>query len=499
MTWFEITFRKLVSHLSHCGLKGPLTFFLAVLSAACSVGPDYRRPDFAVPANWRESQQGGLAAGSAELTRWWTAFNDPLLNSLVERAVQSNLDVRIAEGRIREARATRAFTAAGEWPTVDVSGSYTRNRLSENALSLPFLGGGGALGGGTLPGIDLDQNLYKTGFDASWEIDVFGGVRRSVEAADANIEASVENRRDAIVTLLGDVAKNYIDLRGFQRRLAVTRANLKAQQESLDLTKIRFQTGLASDLDVAQAEGQVNSTAAQIPTLESSLKQSAYGLDVLLGLQAGSLWNELSNEKGIPALPPEVLVGLPSELLRRRPDIRRAERQLAAATAQIGAAVADLFPRFSLTGAAGLQSLSASDWFTGRSRFWSIGPTISWPIFDAGKIRANIEVRNAQQEQALGQYEKTVLIAFQEVETALVNYSKEQSRYRALTDTAAADRRALELANELYVRGLNDFLNVLDAQRSLYTAENDLAQSEATMASNLVALYKALGGGWETK
>ena len=496
MTWFEITFRKLVSHPSHYRLKGPLTFFLAVLSAGCSVGPDYRRPDFAVPANWRESQQGGLAAGSAELTRWWTAFNDPLLNSLVERAVQSNLDLRIAEERLREARAARVVTAAGEWPTVDVSGSYTRNRLSKNALSLPFQGGGAI---SPFPGIDLDQNLYKAGFDASWEIDVFGGVRRSVEAADADIEASLENRRDALVTLLGDVAKNYIDLRGFQRRLAVTQANLKTQEETLDLTKIRFQAGLASDLDVAQAEAQVNTTAGQIPALESSLKQDAYRLDVLLGLQPGSVWDELSNEKAIPAPPPEVLIGLPSELLRRRPDIRRAERQLAAATAQIGAAMADLFPKFSLTGAAGLQSISASDWFTGRSRFWSVGPTVSWPIFDAAKIRANIEVRNAQQEQALNQYEKTVLTAFQEVETSLVNYSKEQARHRSLIDAVAANRRALQMANQLYIRGLNDFLNVLDAQRSLYASENDLAQSEATTASNLVALYKALGGGWETK
>ncbi|HET8563012.1 MAG TPA: efflux transporter outer membrane subunit, partial [Candidatus Binatia bacterium] len=395
---------------------------------------------------------------------------------------------------IREARATRAFTAAGEWPTSDVSSSYTRNRLSKNALVLPSLGGGGI---STFPGIDLDQNLYKAGFDASWEIDVFGGVRRSVEAADANVQASVENRRDALVTLLGDVAKNYIDLRGFQRRLAVAQANLKTELETAELTKIRFQAGLASDLDVARAEAQANTTAVQIPTLESSLKQAAYQLDVLLGLQTGSLWDELYVEKAIPALPPEVLIGLPSELLRRRPDIRRAERQLAASTAQIGAAMADLFPKFSLTGAVGLQSLSASDWFTRGSRFWSIGPTISWPIFDAGRIRANIEVRNAQQEQALNQYEKTVLTAFQEVETSLVAYSKEQTRYRSLIDAVAANRRALQMANELYIRGLNDFLNVLDAQRSLNASENDLAQSEATMASNLVSLYKALGGGWQ--
>jgi NodT family efflux transporter outer membrane factor (OMF) lipoprotein len=262
---------------------------------------------------------------------------------------------------------------------------------------------------------------------------------------------------------------------------------------------VRFQAGLSSDLEVAQAEAQLNTTAAEIPSLESSLKQSAHRLDVLLGSPPGALWDDLAKESPVPALPSEVLVGLPSELLRRRPDIRQAERQLAAATAQTGAAMADLFPKFSLTGAAGLQSISASDWFTGPSRFWSIGPTIRWPIFDAGRIRANIAVRNAQQEQALAQYEKTILVAFEDVENSLLNYSREQERYRTLRDAVAANRRAVQMANELYIRGLADFLNVLDNQRSLFATESALAQSEATMATNLVALYKALGGGWQTK
>lgn len=458
---------------------------LVLLAVGCTVGPNYRRPDLPVPLAWNGAQQSGVDTRAAELTRWWTSFNDPLLNSLVVRAVQSNLDLRLAEARIREARASRGVTAAGAWPTINTSGSYTRSRTSENALS------------SLSPGGDLEHDLFKTGFDASWEIDLFGGVRRSVEAADANIEASVEDRRATLVTLLGDVAKNYIDLRGFQRRLAVARANLKSQQEILGLTKVRFQAGLASDLDVAQAEAQVATTTAQIPTLEGSLKQAAHRLGVLLGLEPGALWGELSNEAAIPSLPSEVLVGLPSELLRRRPDIRRAERQLAAATAQIGAAMADLFPKFSLTGAVGVQSISASDWLTRGSRFWSVGPTITWSIFDAGKIRANIEVRNAQQEQALTQYEKTILTALEEVENSLVNYSREQARHQYLAESVAANRRAVEMANELYIRGLQDFLNVLDTQRSLFTSENDLAQSEATMASNLVALYKALGGGWE--
>jgi outer membrane protein, multidrug efflux system len=471
------------------------TAALIFLAAGCSVGPNYQKPDLAVPAGWTEAQQKGVDVRSTELTRWWSAFNDALLDSLVERAVRSNLDLRLAEARIREARASRVVTASGAWPAVDVSGSYTRNRASENAIGAPAQGAVVAPSGG---GSNLDQNLYRTGFDANWEIDVFGGIRRSVEAADATIDATVEDRRDVLVTLLGEVAKNYIDLRGFQRQLAVARANLKTQQDTLELTQVRFQAGLASDLDVAQQEAQVNTTASQIPTLESSLKQAAYGLDVLLGLQPGVLWNELAKETEIPSLPPEILVGLPSDLLRRRPDVRRAERQLAAATAQVGAATADLFPKFFLTGVAGLQSVSASDWITGGSRFWSIGPRITWPVFDAGRIRANIEIRNAQQEQALTQYEKSVLTALGDVETALVNYANEQVRYRSLTDAVAANRRAVTMANELYIRGLNDFLNVLDTQRSLYVTESALTQSQATMATNLVALYKALGGGWES-
>jgi multidrug efflux system outer membrane protein len=294
------------------------------------------------------------------------------------------------------------------------------------------------------------------------------------------------------------VAKNYIDLRGLQRRLAVALANLKAQQDTLDLTKVRFDAGLASDFDVAQAEGQVKTTEAQIPTLQSALKQAAYRIDVLLGTQPGSAWDELATDAPVPALPPKAQVGLPADLLRRRPDIRQAERLLAAATVQVGAATADLYPKFSLTGNIGLQSISASDWFNAQSRFWSIGPTISWPVFDAGRIRANIEIRNAQQEQALRLYEKSVLTAFEDVENALVNYGNEQTRYRSLLEATAANRRAVEMADSLYTEGLVPFLNVLDAQRTLYSSENDLAQSEANLASNLVALYKALGGGWET-
>ena len=464
---------------------------LAVMG--CSVGPNYKRPDTSLPTAWNEAQQGGADTQPAELARWWTEFNDSLLDRLVQTAVTSNLDLQLAEARIRESRALRAVTAAGEWPGLDISAGYLRSRRSQDAFaSTPGIGQ--SSGTNSNPATDL----FRVGFDSSWEVDVFGGVRRSVEAADANLQASVEDRRNTLVTLLGDVAKNYIDLRGFQRRLAVARANLRGQQDTVDLTRVRFEAGLASDFEVAQAEGQANTTGAQIPALESSIKQTAHRLDVLLGSNPGALWAELGQEEPIPALPPQAHVGMPSELLRRRPDIRRAERVLAAATAQVGAATADLFPRFSLIGSFGLQSVSTGDLFSAPSRFWSIGPTVSWPVFDAGRIRANIEVRNAQQEQALTLYQKTILTAFEDVENSLVNYAKEQTRYRSLTDAVAANRRAVEMANDLYTRGLIDFLNVLETQRQLYSSESDLAQSEANMASNLVALYKALGGGWET-
>jgi multidrug efflux system outer membrane protein len=460
---------------------------LVLILTGCTVGPNYEKPKYPVPSAWNEAQQSEFDSRSPEQPRWWSAFNDPLLGTLVERAIRSNLDLRVAEARIRQARAARTVAASGAWPTVNTSTAYSRTRNSANTFSSSGPSGGG----------NLEHDLFVTGFDASWEIDVFGGVRRSVEAADANIGVSVEDRRATLVTLLGDVAKNYIDLRGFQLRLDVARANLKAQQETLELTRVRFEAGLASDLDVAQAETLVNATAAQIPPLESSLKQSAYSLDTLLGLEPGALWGELSKEAPIPQLPPRVLVGLPSELLRRRPDIRRAERQLAAATAQVGVATAELFPKFSLTGMFNLESISASDWLTGPSRFWTVGPTIRWTIFDAGKIRANIEISNAQQAEALALYEKAILTGLQDVENSLVSYAKEQARNRSLVKAVTANKRAVELVNELYSRGLVDFLNVLVTQRALYSSEDTLAQSNALIASDLVSLYKALGGGWQ--
>ena len=455
------------------GLLGIGLFF-----TGCSVGPNYHAPKVAVSGKWSEPLEGGLTNRTARAAEWWTTFNDPKLNSLIVRAVQSNHDLRIAEARLRQARAQRRFSTADFWPTMDASASYTRERASKNVNQ---------------PSNPFENNLYQAGFDAAWEIDVFGGKRRALEAATADAAASEEDRNDTLVSLLAEVARNYVELRGLQQRLLITRDNIKSQQDALEVTQARFKGGVASELDVTQAAALLASTRSQLPSLETSLKQTLHQLAVLLGQQPGALLAELSGEGPIPPTPPEVPVGLPSELLRRRPDVR----QLAAATARIGVQTAELFPKFSLTGAAGLQSVSASDWFTGGSKFWSAGPTVQWRIFDAGRIRANVRVQNEKQEESLAVYEKAVLTSLQDVENALVAYAQEQVRYRSLKDQTEAHRRQVELANELYTKGLADFLNVLDAQRSLYQAEDQLVQSEKTISQNLVALYKALGGGWE--
>jgi NodT family efflux transporter outer membrane factor (OMF) lipoprotein len=465
----------------------------AVLAVAlfqgCAVGPNYQQPKTAVPAQWSAPKSGGETNLEPSIASWWKSFKDPQLDSLIERAVKTNHDLRIAEARVREARALYRIASSQLWPTMDAGGSYARQRQSKNQ---PVLG--------SLPmpsGIPFDNNVYQAGFDASWEIDVFGGNRRAVEAGKSEVAAAEFGRRNVLVTLLGEVARNYVELRGCQRRLEIATNNLKTQQEALALTKDRFNKGLTSDLDVQQAATLLANTRAVIPMLETGIQVYIHRLGVLLGQPPEALLTELSAPAPIPSGPPEVPVGLPSELLRRRPDIQQAERQLAASTARIGVATADLFPKFSLTGIAGYESTSASDWFAGGSKFWSLGPTVQWRIFDAGRIRANIRVQNARQEQALAAYEETVLMSFEDVENSLVAYAKEQIRRRSLEDAATSSRDSLHLANQLYSNGLASFINVLDAERSLYQAEDALVQSDKAVTQNLISLYKALGGGWE--
>ncbi len=468
-----------------------ITALAAFLAGGCAVGPNYHSPQTNAPAHWSEPLGNGESNAPALLGAWWTNFHDPELNSLVDRAVRSNLDLKMAEARVRAARAEKQIASAALWPSANASGSYARSLEPEhqpliNSLPPPIQ-----------QRIQFENNVYEAGFDASWEIDVFGGKRRAVQAASAQLAARAYESKDVLLTLLGEVARNYMDVRGYQRRLAITKENIKAQEESLAITRDRFTNGLTSDLDVEQAATELSGTRAEVPVLEAALETSIHRLGVLLGLQPGALIAELSVEEPIPAAPPSVPVGLPSDLLLRRPDVRQAERQLAAATANIGVAKADLFPRFSLTGAAGLESVSTSDWFTAGSRFWSIGPTMSWKIFEAGKIRANIRVQNARQDQALAAYEQITLTAFEDVENALVAYAKEQTRRQSLADSVVTSQKSLDLATRLYKSGLKDFVNVLDAERSLYQAQDALVQSERNISTDVVALYKSLGGGWD--
>jgi multidrug efflux system outer membrane protein len=461
-----------------------LALSLLVGLAGCAVGPVYHRPQTAAPANWSEPMLGGATNSQPQIVQWWATFHDPELDSLIQRAAQSNYDVKIAEARVLQARALWNGALWNFAPSGDFVSSYTDARRSRNSLSFPVT--------------QLKTDMLDMHFDASWEIDIFGKVRRGLESARAQLQAVEEDRRDVLVSLLAEVARNYISVRGLQTRLDIAHKNIKTQQDALEIARARFKAGLASELDVTQAASLLATTQSQLPTLQTLLQQGIHRLGVLLGQAPGALMTELEAESPIPAVPPEVPVGLPSDLLRRRPDVRRAERDLASSTALIGVATADLFPRFFLTGIGGLQSLKLSDWLTAGSRFWSAGPSITWPIFDIGQIHANIRAANAVQQQSLANYQKSVLGALEDVENALVAYDKEQTRYQSLNEAAAANRRALQLSNELYKQGLVDFLNVLDAERSLYQAEDQLVQSQQTVSLNLVTLYKALGGGWES-
>ena len=468
-------------------LKNSVALFLLLVLAGCTVGPNYKTPQTKVPASFANSHSENQPTNAEQFGKWWVAFQDPVLNELLDRAVRGNLDLKLAQARVREARAQRGVVKGDLYPDVNASASYERSRVSENIIPQ---GTGGSQA--------LDGDLYQVGFDASWELDIFGGKRRNVEAATADLAAEMENSRDVLVTLLAEVARNYVELRTSQRQTTIARSNLQAQQETLELTRVRFEAGLVSDLDVARAEAQVQTTASQIPTLEVSARQSIHFLSVLLGQEPNALVQQLTPQTAIPSSPPEVQVGIPSELLRRRPDIRRAERSLAAATSRIGVATADLFPKFSITAALGLGSAKIGNLVDSGSGFWSILPGVSLPIFNRGRIHSNIAVQNAREEQALVTYEQTVLTSLKEVEDSLVSFTENQTRRKTLAGAVDANRRARDLANQLYKQGLTDFLSVLQAERDLYASEDALAQGDRNVTSDFIALYKALGGGWET-
>jgi len=457
-----------------------------LLLAGCAVGPNYKRPQVALPRQWTVAAARGTAATPIEKDDWWSSFQDPELNSLVERSAKQNLDLKLALERVQEARAARGIAKSGFFPSVDAVVSGTRNRQRVISPVAP----------GSVQIAPVEFNNFQGDLAASWELDVFGGIRRGVQAASADVTAAEENRRDVLVMLLGDVGQVYVQLRGFQRRLEIANENITTQQDTLNLTTAREKAGLATELDVSRAAAQLESTRAAVPTLLSGIDVSVHRLSVLLGQEPGSLRSELEKPSAIPSAGPDVGVGLPSDLLERRPDIRRAEAQLAAATARIGEAKADLFPRFVLTGTAGRQATQIQNLTLGAGNFYGVGPGITLPLFTAGRIRSNIAVQTARQRGAVISYQSAILKALEEVQNALITYSQEQERRDRLNQAVQQNQLAVDLAKEQYTGGLADFLSVLDAQGQLYTSEDQLVQSQISVTTNLIGLYRALGGGW---
>lgn len=473
------------SCLVPAGKRGALHRVLAVMAlvalAGCAaVGPDYVKPGRPVPPAWRAPLEGGIAAGAGALAAWWTTLNDPALSGLIDRAVAGNHDLRLAAARIREARARRGLSRAAYYPTLDASGSASRSRSSADT------------------GAAATTDLFAAGLDAAWEIDLFGGTRRSVEAAEADLAAAGEGLRDTHVSLLAEVALNYIDLRTAQARVAVTEGSLKSLEETHQLTIWRARAGLGDGLAVEQARYNLESARSQVPALLTAIAEARNRLAVLTGEAPGALDALLAKPAPVPALPPEVVIGVPADLLRQRPDVRRAERTLAAQTARVGVATAELYPKLRLSGAIGLQALTLRGLFDSGSTTASGSSLLSWRVFDAGAIRQNIEIASALQEQSLIAYESAILGALEEAENAIVAYAQEQRRHRSLGEAAHAAAAAAELAGMKYRAGLTDFTAVLEAERSLLSFWDQLAVSDGAAVTNLVRLYKALGGGWTT-
>jgi NodT family efflux transporter outer membrane factor (OMF) lipoprotein len=451
-------------------------------------------PVVRTPATYAEAPRQAVAQDTAALAAWWQNFADAALTSLVQRAIAQNLDVQVAQARLREARATLRYTQAStQLPTVNAEATYTRSKTSTDNSQIPKLADN--TGGETL--VPTTYSTYQAFFDASYEIDLFGGVRRQVEASQAEAQSYEDSLRNTLVSVLAEVAKDYVQLRQYQEQLAVAKTTEALRQDTLKITQARYKAGLVGAADVANAAANLAATQASIPTIESNASQMMHVIAVLLGHNPGELLEELQTSRPMPAAPPTIPLGLPAELLRRRPDVRQAERSLAAATARIGIQVASLFPSITLTGQYGSQSGSALNLVAAAARYYSLGPHITWGILNYPATQANIHTYEAKRDQQFLTYQKTVLTAFQDVENALVAYSKEQERQTALAAEVEHYKKAADLAMMKYTHGLTNFLDVLDAQRSLSTAQDALVQSKATVDINLIALYKALGGGWE--
>jgi len=454
-----------------------------MLSGCMTVGPNYSKPDIQTPKAWQQDVTGVTGDKQSEeeiLTKWWTTFNDPVLSSLMERAVAGNLSLKQALNSVRQARIQRGITDANRFPSVNSSGSAGRSYSKD------------------MMGDFTGTNSFRVGLDASWELDIFGGVKRSIEAADANLQATQESYRDSLVILLAEVARNYIDVRSYQSRISVAESNLKFQEETYNITKWRYQAGLITALDVEKAGSNLEQTRSQIPSLKSGLEQAENALAVLLGREPGVIDSELDEYKPVPVAPKTIAVGIPADLLRRRPDLRKAERDLAAQTARIGVAEAKLYPSISLSGNIGLSAMALGDLLDSDSLSTGVNSGISWPVFQAGKIMKNIELQWAMQEQQLIAYKAALLTALKDVENALISYSYDQTKRESLLKVAQFAEQAAKTSRAQYSSGLIDFPSVLDSERTLLSSQDSVVQCDAQVLSDLISLYKALGGGWSS-
>jgi NodT family efflux transporter outer membrane factor (OMF) lipoprotein len=476
---------------------------IVLLLSGCAVGPDFTRPPVNVSQNWLEESDPRIKNEVAEYRNWWQVFNDPALDKLIDRAYRENLSLRIAGVRVLEARAQLGIAVGELFPqTQQASGSLQYIRPSQHSSQSNFLGSASSSSSTSGPSISFWQS--QIGLGANWEIDFWGKFRRAIESGNANWLASIANYDNALVSLTANVANSYILIRTFEKRIAIARQNVETQKESLRIAEARYQYGTASQLDVDQAKTVLYNTEASIPPLEAQLRQAKDALSVLLGLPPSHLADELAGSSDIPVSPTQVILGIPADLLRRRPDVRSAEYQAAAQCAQIGVTKADLYPAFSLTGSFGFVSTdlgksSLSDMFKWSSRNIQAGPSFQWNIFNYGQITNNVRVQDARFQELLITYQNTVLAAQQEVEDNLIAFLKAQEQAGSQAQSATAARGALDLAIQQYRGGTVDFTTVLVAQLSLLTVQDNLATTLGNIASNLVGVYRALGGGWEVR
>ncbi|MDI2090790.1 efflux transporter outer membrane subunit [Commensalibacter oyaizuii] len=489
------------------------SFLLLVIAApivtGCAVGPDYQKQDIWTPSKWSNTSNALQRNVNSQVVAqqvhplWWECFHDPVLSALEKRLVTANLDVQMATQRLIASRAQLLIAGADRFPSLGASAGYQRSQYSEKSVSraIQKVKNSHPALGNTINPSDIDVpsfNQWNDALDTSWELDLWGRVRRQYESAHALMQASEEDRRAILIAQQAELAQNYITLRGLQAELNIVQQNEKIAQESLTLAQQRFAGGLVTELDVRDAQSQLEQVRASIPTLEQQIIEYINALGLLLGEPPRALSNELIASQPIPPVPPQVPIGFPSELAQRRPDIREAEEKLHSATAEVGIAVADFYPKVTVDARMGFQSLSFRDLGFWSARAWSVGPTISLPIFEGGKLKGQLTLKKAQQKEAALFYRKTVLQAWQEVDNALNAYQAEQLKQVRLQDTVKANQRSVFLAQEQYRRGTQNFINVLDAERRLLASQKDLINSNAQISLNLVQLYKALGGGWES-